>query len=166
MNKSFITISLFLGVLLIFTCSTYGEYPKKDLLSILESAENFFVYIEKGKYETAWKLLSEKSQMTIINDVYKSSRKVRQNFKKEEVINDFKNRGIMFNSYWSAFAGNFDSGIVLRDSLWEIGYIKQDNAEIVITHKKSEHPARLRMFRENNTWKVGLVETFWTRKYR
>jgi len=48
--------------------------------------------------------------------------------------------------------------------MWEIGFIKENKAEIIIKQKKSEEPARLKLFKENNKWKVGLVETFWTRK--
>ncbi len=45
-----------------------------------------------------------------------------------------------------------------------MGHIRPDSAELLITHKRSQKPARLQMFKENGTWKVGLVETFWTRK--
>jgi len=54
--------------------------------------------------------------------------------------------------------------MILENSRWEIAFIKEDKAEIIITYKKSAEPARLKIFREDNTWKIGLVETFWTRK--
>jgi hypothetical protein len=38
-----------------------------------------------------------------------------------------------------------------------------DRAEILLTHHGATHPATLKMFREDGAWKVGLVETFWSR---
>ena len=144
---------------------SHGEDPDKTLALVLDSAEKFFISLEEGKYAISWELLSEKSHETIITDVYKNSKKMNGNIKRENIETDFKNRGIMFKSYWNAFAGNFDSNIILEDSRWEIGYILEDKAEILITYKKSEQPARLKMLKENNAWRIGLVETFWTRKY-
>ncbi len=145
--------------------SSYGEDPDKTLALVLDSAEKFFISLEEGKYAISWELLSEKSHKTIITDVYKSSNKMNGNIKRENIAADFKDRGIMFRSYWKAFSGNFDSDIILEDSRWKIGYILADRAEILITYKQSEQPARLKMFKENNAWRIGLVETFWTRKY-
>jgi len=38
--------------------------------------------------------------------------------------------------------------------------VGKDRAEILLTHHDADHPATLIMFREDNDWKVGLVETF------
>jgi ABC-type Fe3+-hydroxamate transport system substrate-binding protein len=144
---------------------SHGEDPDKTLALVLDSAEKFFISLEERKYTISWELLSEKSHDTIITDVYKNSKKMNKNIKREDIVNDFKRKGVMFKSYWNAFSGNFDSNIILEDSRWEIGYILEDKAEILITYKKSDQPARLKMLKENNAWKIGLVETFWTRKY-
>jgi hypothetical protein len=45
-----------------------------------------------------------------------------------------------------------------------MGFLRKDKAEIIITYNKSRRPATLKMHKEKNTWKVGLVETFWPRK--
>lgn len=37
-------------------------------------------------------------------------------------------------------------------------------AQIVITYKKAEKPATLHMVGESGMWKVGLTESFWSRK--
>ena len=167
MHKSSLLIfALFLGNFLIFNlCNSFGEDYEKSLSLVLDSAEKFFISLEEGDFETAWAILSETSRKTIISDVYKASKKIRKDIKKEDIIDDFKNRGMMFKNYWNAFSGNFNSGIILQESRWEIGYIKKNRAEIIITYRKSDHPAKLRMFKEGNAWRVGLVETFWTRKY-
>ncbi len=167
MNKFLILISVFfLNLLIVFSFHANSQNSPATLDRLLDSSEKFFFSLEKGEYQAAWELLSEKSHKTIIDDVYKETRKLQKDTNKEDVANDFLTGGIMFRNYWYAFASNFDSGMILDDSRWEIGYISKDRAEIIITYKRTEHPAKLKMFKENNAWKVGLVETFWTRKYR
>ncbi len=167
MNKFLTLISVFfLNLLILFSFHANSQNNPTTLDILLDSSENFFFSLEKGEYQTAWELLSEKSHKTIINDVYKATRKLQKDIKREDIANDFLTKGIMFRNYWYAFAGNFDSKMILEESRWEIGYISKERAEIIITYKKTEHPAKLKMFKENNAWKVGLVETFWTRKYR
>jgi hypothetical protein len=51
----------------------------------------------------------------------------------------------------------------LEKSRWEMGAVKEDRAEVLITHHRAERPAVLQMFREEGAWKAGLVETFWGR---
>jgi hypothetical protein len=41
--------------------------------------------------------------------------------------------------------------------------VRKDRAEILLTHHGADHPATLKMFREDGGWKTGLVETFWSR---
>ncbi len=167
MNKLLTLVSVFfLNLVIVFSIHANSQNSPSTLDKLLGSSENFFISLEQGDYQTAWELLSKKSHGTIINDVYKATRKLQKDIKKEDIANDFLTKGIMFRNYWYAFAGNFDSRMILDESKWEIGYISKERAEIVITYKKTEHPAKLKMFMENNDWKVGLVETFWTRKYR
>jgi hypothetical protein len=45
-----------------------------------------------------------------------------------------------------------------------MGEINSYTAEIYVQHKKSEKPAVLKMFKEDNVWKLGLEESFGTRK--
>ncbi len=109
--------------------------------------------------------MSEESHEKIIDDVYKDSKKMGLGIEKKTIIKDFKSNGAMFSNYWIAFHNNFDPDMILEQSRWEMGFIKKNQAEIIITYKKSENPAILKMFKEGGMWRVGLVETFWTRKY-
>ncbi len=45
-----------------------------------------------------------------------------------------------------------------------MGKIEKNEAEIFLQNKTSEKPAILKMFKENNEWKVGLEESFGARK--
>ncbi len=139
-----------------------GNY--KSIAPVLNSAEKFFVSLKNNEFETAWSLLSEKSHEMIIDDVYEAAKKINRNIKIEEIIQDFNGRGVMFNSYWKAFHGTFDTEMLLEQSRWEECVVTGEKAEIIITYNKSQDPARLKMFKEKDTWKVGLVETFWTRR--
>ncbi len=140
-----------------------GDYNKSVDL-ILNSAEKFFIALRDGEYETAWDLLSEKSHKTIINDIYTSSMKMGGKIKKKDIIKDFQSRGVMFNNYWNAFLTTFDTYMILEHSVWEMGSIKKNKAEIILTHKKTNRLTRLKMYKEEGVWKVGLVETFWIKR--
>jgi hypothetical protein len=45
-----------------------------------------------------------------------------------------------------------------------MGKINKDTAEIYVQNKKSELPAILKMFKEDDVWKLGLEESFGARK--
>jgi len=143
----------------------YTEDISKSQALILDSAERFFKSLKERKFKITWDLLTKKSRERIIDDVYKTSKQLGEPINKEDIIKDFNNGGEMFNSYWNAFLTTFDPDMVLEDSRWEMGFVKKDKAEIILTYKKAKRPARLKMFKEDGSWKVGLVETFWTRKY-
>ncbi|NOZ70049.1 MAG: hypothetical protein GXP46_12595 [Deferribacteres bacterium] len=154
---------LLAGCLPAFTINDHLRDREQSPAPVLESAEEFFVSLESGRYDTAWELLTEKSHEAIIDDVYQASLKIQKDIRKDVIIGDFRNRGIIFSNYWRAFARNLDTAMILERSRWEIGYIKPAKAEILISHRGAP-PARLMMFMENHKWKVGLVETFRTKK--
>ena len=81
----------------------------------------------------------------------------------EAVRRDFVAGGPIARDYWDAFLRRFDPDTALEHSRWEIGSVGKDRAEILLTHHGADHPATLKMFLEDGTWKVGLVETFWSR---
>ena len=146
-----------------------AEVPATDsyavMAPVLDSAETFFISLKESKYGTAWDLLSERSQKNIIKDTYNALKKDEAGLEQEAINSDFEKNGMIFNSYWDAFLENFDPDIVLNESRWEMGFINKDEAEIIILHKTSDHPARLKMFRENEAWKVGFIETFQARRF-
>ena len=81
----------------------------------------------------------------------------------EAVRRDFVAGGPIARDYWDAFLRRFDPDAALEHSRWEIGSVGKDRAEILLTHQGADHPATLKMFREDGGWKAGLVETFWSR---
>ncbi len=80
----------------------------------------------------------------------------------EAIRNDFVAGGPIARDYWDAFLRRFDPDDALEHSRWEIGSVEKDRAEILLTHHGADHPAKLKMFRENGGWNVGLIETFWS----
>jgi len=137
------------------------DYSRGSLSLILGPAEEFFISLKDRKYQTAWVLLSEKSHRTIINDIYRNSRDQGIEIKKEDIEKDFNSNGMIFNNYWNAFMVNFDPDVVLNKRVWEFEKIESDHAVILL---KKKAVTKLQMYKENNQWRVGLVETFWTRK--
>ena len=81
----------------------------------------------------------------------------------EAVDSDFIAGGPIARDYWDAFLRRFDPDAALEHSRWEIGSVEKDRAEILLTYRGADHPATLKMSREDGGWKVGLVETFWSR---
>lgn len=145
------------------SCAAIARGPN-TIDTVLDSAEQFFLSLKNRNLELVWHLLTIKSRETIISDVYKASRKMGGEITREEIGKDFENGGVVSSNYWNAFLNTFDPDMILEESRWEIGPVKDNKAEVVITHRKSRDPAILRVFREDNIWRVGLVETFWTRK--
>jgi len=151
---------LFLIALFCFT-DAYAEDASESESLILEAGERFFISLQKGDYKIAWKLLSEKSHKTIIRDVYDASQKAGVKIKKEDIIDDFNNGGVICNSYWRAVLDNFDPSVVLNERVWEFEKIEPNHAIILL---KEKSVTKLQMYKEDNQWKVGFIETFWTAK--
>jgi hypothetical protein len=133
--------------------------------SVLISAESLFKAMKQTNYAEIWMGLTQKSRKIIAEDVFKKTKGAGQTgYSVDAVEKDFDGNGPIAKEYWDAFLQSFNPDEVLERSTWEIGFVKKDTAEICLLHKNAENPARLKMFKENGQWKVGLVETFWNRK--
>lgn len=155
----------FVGSPDIFHSQVRAEHISESEIRVLEKAEYFFTSLRDKKFEIVWSLLSTKSQEEIIDEIIKSSEKMGGSLKREAIQRDFEKKGSIFINYWSAFVANINTNMILNDSLWEIGYVKKNKAQLIITFKKSKNPAKLMMYKENRDWRVGLFETFRTQKY-
>ena len=162
MRKPLIFIIAFsLATLLLFPASQTDASDQSRITdAILDSAEKFFLSLNERDFEIAWNILSERSRQKIVNDVYETSVKIGGTLNREDIIGDFDRRGVMFTNYWKSFLRKFDTDIVLEQSLWKMGTIKETKAEIIIQYNKFSNPTILRMMKENDQWKVGLIETF------
>ncbi len=131
---------------------------------VLQSAESLFKSMKQRDYKSIWELLSEKSKETIVKEVHRAVIKGGSEYSEEQIKHDFNVGGVIAKAYWDGFLSRFDPEIALEQSKWEIGKVEKNYATISITYRKSDRPAVLKMFKEGEQWKVGLVETFWTRK--
>ncbi len=132
--------------------------------SPLVSAKSFFQDLESRNFQTVWADLTMKSKETIVKDVIKETRRSGAPSSSERIMNDFKVGGPAAVAYWKAFLDNFDPDKALRKSSWKMGKVGKNEAQVIIKYRRAEDPAVLRMFREDGGWKLGLTETFWTRK--
>lgn len=135
-----------------------------DVEAALSSAESLFKTMKSQNYQKIWSLLTEKSKEVIVNDVYKAETNSGAGYSKENIYNDFNSGSSLSQSYWISFLENFNPDTVLEQSKWDIGKFEKNKGEIIIQYRKAQKPAILKMFKEDNKWKTGLVETFWTRK--
>jgi hypothetical protein len=132
--------------------------------SVLSSAESFFQSMQKKDYVRIWEDLTQNSKDTIVQDTIKAMASNAKEYSAGQIMNDFACGEVLSQAYWNAFMKNFDPNMVLEQSKWEIESVKSDKAEIRILYKKASNPAILKMFKEQDRWKTGLVESFWTRK--
>ena len=163
-NCSVLTKAIAVGALVVFLLSYFSPpclANDREIGRILAAAESHFQAMERMSYPAIWGLLTVRSKKTIISEVQKSSKGV---YTEEQIATDFSMGGIIARSYWNGFLDNFDPAMVLEESRWEMGKIKGKQAEIIITYQSAERPAILRMYKEDDMWKVGLVETFWSRR--
>lgn len=142
----------------------HGRDMQEDLDKVLASAEGFFRSLKTKNYRQAWSFLSRRSREVICNDIYKGSLDPSTGYTKEQIKSDLQAGGMIAGSYWKGVLELFDPNSVLDESKWEMGFVHSDAAELFITHRKSSRPARLKLFNETGVWRVGLVESFWTRK--
>jgi len=144
-----------------------GASPEDDpaVPAILDRAESLFQSMKARDYPAIFAALSAKSRETIISETASALAGAAKQAPPdpEALRSDFTAGGPIARDYWDAFLRRFDPDIPLEHSRWEIGSVEKDRAEILITHHRADHPATLKMSREDGDWKVGLVETFWSR---
>jgi hypothetical protein len=152
--------------------------------AILARAESLFQSMKARDYPAIFAALSAKSRETIVAETLTalaSAAKQAPPGKPTDdgtpshtpamaspadtgaVRDDFVAGGPIARDYWDAFLRRFDPDAALEHSRWQIGSVGKDRAEILLTHHGADHPAKLKMFREDGGWKAGLVETFWSR---
>lgn len=161
------TAVVFLIVCLVFTfseISAFAGMDEREAGCVLEAAEGFFVKLKARDFKAVWGLLTEKSREIIVKDTLKSLEKTGVRRSPEELSADFAQGGTVSTFYWNGFLDVFDPEKALGESAWSMGMLKKERADIRLLYKKAANPAILKMFREKGLWKVGLVETFWSRK--
>jgi hypothetical protein len=151
--------------------------------AILARAESLFQSMKSRDYPAIFAALSAKSRETIVAETFSALATAAKQAppgmagtstpphaptkapppEPEAVRGDFVAGGPIARDYWDAFLRRFDPDAALEHSRWQIGSVGNDRAEILLTHHGADHPATLKMFREDGGWKAGLVETFWSR---
>jgi hypothetical protein len=157
--KPFLAVILFF----FFFSPLYAKPPDEVVNAVLASAETTFKAMKEKNYPAIWNSLSAKTRRSAVDAVYKASRKANFELEKEKIVADFAKGGELAKAYWDGYMEVFDPDTVLEQSKWGIGTIGKDTAEINILYRKSTKPAVLKLYREDNVWKVGLEETFGAR---
>jgi hypothetical protein len=147
-------------ILLVAVGSSWAA-PETDEV-LLGRGETFFRLLKERNYGSLWAYLSKRSQETIVADTMKNlGGDSAVGGRREEITRDFAAGGSIARGYWSGFLAVFNPDAVLEESRWTTDTVKKESAVIVLRHKKGESPVYLRMVKEEGTWRVGLVETFW-----
>lgn len=133
---------------------------------VYDTVEKFFTAMKEKKYAVIWEGLSTNSRSEIVKSVISFAAKDKIYLKEKETATDFASGGPLAKSYWDGFLNVFNPEMVLKQSTWKLKMIKKDYAELDILYHKAEHPANLKLFKEEGKWRIGLEETFgYIRRY-
>lgn len=150
--------------LLLLSFGSVSALSDKETNEILNSCEAVFKAMKDSNYKKVWYMITPESKETIIKDTYKELDKAGVITSRDNITADFEGCGSVCRSYWKGFLKSFKPDAALMDSKWAMGDVDGKEAEIIITYKKAQQPARVKMFKIDGLWKMGLTETFWTRK--
>lgn len=149
-------------LLLWYAAPVCAQKNHPDAPAILSAAEALFQTMKAGDYPATWRVLTAKSRETIVSETDAAIRKGGgPPVPRDRIRDDFAAGGPISREYWEGFLRRFDPDIALEKSRWEMGVTEKDRAEVLITRQGADRPAVLRMYREGDGWKAGLVETFW-----
>jgi hypothetical protein len=162
-SKRVIVIVALLACLLSDSAWCANSPSEEEINNVLTSAEVLFKAMKSKQYPDIWQGLTAKTKTSILDAVLKESKKAGTEMAREKIASDFEGGGAIAQAYWNAYLIVFNPEMVLEQSKWTIGAAEKDRVEINILYKKSNKPAVLQLFRENEKWKVGLNETFGTR---
>lgn len=145
-----------------YATPSLGQNNLPAVPAILSAAEALFQTMKTGDYPATWRVLTEKSRERIVSDTGDAIlRTGGPPVPKDRIREDFAAGGPISREYWKGFLRRFDPDEALEKSRWEMGASEKDRAEVLITRQGADRPAVLRMYREGDGWKAGLVETFW-----
>jgi len=159
--KLFVSLCFIYGLLFSFPLVYAGD---ADIDNVLFSAESLFKALKEKNHTEVWKFLTAKSKSIIVDDVFREAKKLGSKVSKGQLSDDFASGGPIARAYWNSFVETFDPDVVLEHSTWKLNVVKDEYAEINILYKKADKPAILKVFKEDRMWKVGLEETFRTRR--
>ncbi len=131
----------------------------------LEAAESVFKFMKAKDYPAIWQGLTKETKNEIVASVRKAAKKTGQEYTLEQLVKDFASGGPQAKAYWEAYLNVFNPDMVLEDSKWSMGPIEKNVATVNIQYKKSDKPAILILKKEGGIWRLGLDETFGSRKW-
>jgi hypothetical protein len=152
-------------VIMLFSQWAMGEIQDNEVVPTLEATESLFKAMKERNYPKIWSLLTGKSQQIILDDVRKAIAQKATETAIDSLRTDFASGGRHAREYWEAYLRVFDPDMVLEQSKWEMGKVGKNEREIIIRYRKSDQPAILKIYKENDSWKVGLEETFRPRRW-
>ncbi len=163
---------MLLAAVLVFIAASHFKIFKAGAQSVspaaeavLNAAEGVFKAMKARDYPAIWEGLTAKSRDEIVASVRKGAAKAGTEFAPEQLRQDFAAGGPQAKAYWDAYLEVFNPDMILEQSKWSLGTIKDDAAAVITHYRKSENPAILILKKEGGAWRLGLEETFGPRKW-
>lgn len=132
---------------------------------VLGAAESVFKSMKARDYPALWQGLTLVTKNEIVASVRKAAKKAGPEYSVEQLARDFASGGPQAKAYWDAYLDVFNPDMVLEDCKWSLGPIEKNVAAVIVQYKKADKPAILILKKEGGAWKLGLDETFGTRKW-
>lgn len=129
------------------------------------SAELLFKSMKDSNYPKIWEHLSEQTREHMVSGIQKEALGKGIGYSPDQIRFDFSVGGLISRTYWRTYLSIFNPDMALEQSKWTLRYADHKKAEIELLHQNSKHPAVLKLFKEENEWRVGLQETFGTRSW-
>ncbi len=155
-------VGIMLLLLLFYAGASYA-YRESARSAVISPAYSFFVNVDNNNYKKAWSYLTAMSKKSIVLNIENAYKKDKISINPSKIDKSMKSGGRIAKAYWRGFLKSFNPRIVLKYSKWKIKFIHSNAAEIQINYKYSKQAAFFKLFKENNKWKFGLVESFLNR---
>ncbi|MHB2017422.1 MAG: hypothetical protein ACYCW6_10795 [Candidatus Xenobia bacterium] len=119
------------------------------------ACHNFFSAVNSRDYGTAWKLLSHKSQDSLIDGVVKSDKIDQATVRQMFDSNDER----LQRGFWDSFRES-SKAVVYASADYRVESVKGDEAKVSFGKNGDTAPTKLLAYHEADGWKFGLMETF------
>ena len=111
----------------------------------------FFQSLQQEDYQSTWQLLTQRSQAKFIDNLVRSWKG-----QQADVLEQTFARALFpAQLYWREFKKNLDLKTWLDQRYQQLG---QGTAEVIVKATPSE--VQLLVYKENQQWKLGYIETF------
>lgn len=130
----------------------------RRLMSQEQAVKDFFKAVADQDDETAWNSLTRKSQDDIVNILAE-----RMNTTAEQVRELIRKNPALMTGFWKKYREDVGAEELCNDAGFRLVKLESNEAAVRVTPKNGKMFG-LKLYKENDSWKIGLTETFKDKK--